>query len=234
MDAMPRPAKPLIRYDSVVEASLRIIDTEGLEAFSLPRLARELNVRAPSLYHHFEDKAEILRAVARAIVLETRLPDEGSVPNWIEWFVALSLSFRETVLRHRNAAPVLLRFMPRDVLIRTYDNSARFLAEVGVPADQRVLLLDGMDKLTLGAAIIEAAKSPQEGGEIFANVDATTEPTLAEAVALNRRSAAELFAESIRSFLRGAAPAVAADAPAPSRSYTIGRTVAGLKTPAAS
>ena len=51
---MARPSKPLIRRDAVVEASLRIIDTEGLDAFSLPRLARELNVQAPSLYHHFE------------------------------------------------------------------------------------------------------------------------------------------------------------------------------------
>jgi AcrR family transcriptional regulator len=57
--AMARPSKPLIRRDAVVEASLRIIDTEGLDALSLPRLARELNVHPPSLYHHFEDKAEI-------------------------------------------------------------------------------------------------------------------------------------------------------------------------------
>ena len=47
--AMPRPSKPLIRRDAVLEASLRIIDTEGLDALSLPRLARELNVQAPSL-----------------------------------------------------------------------------------------------------------------------------------------------------------------------------------------
>jgi TetR/AcrR family transcriptional regulator, tetracycline repressor protein len=89
---MPRPSKPLIRRDAVVEASLRIIDTEGLDALSLPRLAREFNVQAPSLYHHFEDKAEILKAVARAVVVETRLPDPKSVPNWIEWLVALSLA----------------------------------------------------------------------------------------------------------------------------------------------
>jgi TetR/AcrR family tetracycline transcriptional repressor len=112
---MPRPAQPLIRYDSAIAAALRIIDAEGLDAFSLPRLARELNVRAPSLYHHFQDRAEILRGVARSIVLETRWPAERSVPNWVEWFVRLSLDFREIVLRHRNAAPVLLQFMPRRI-----------------------------------------------------------------------------------------------------------------------
>ena len=229
---MPRPASPLIRYDSVIATSLQIIDAEGLDAFSLPRLARALNVRAPSLYHHFDDKADILRGVARAVVVETAMPDSRHTPNWIVGFVALSLNFRRGVVRHRNAAPLLLRFMPRDVLIRTYDQSARFLAEVGVPADQRVLVLDGLDKLTLGAAITEAAKDPAEAGELFGTADPESEPTLADAVAQNRRSGEEIFAETIRSFLRGAAPQVPDDAPAP-RDIT-SATVADLPSAAAS
>lgn len=216
----------------MISTSLEIIDAEGLEAFSLPRLARELNVRAPSLYHHFADKAEILRGVARTIVLETRVPDPRATPNWIEWFVSLSLNFRHTVLQHRNAAPVLLRFMPRDVLIRTYEQSARFLVTLGVPAGRCVLLLDGLDKLTLGAAIAEAAKDPAEAGELFGTADPASEPTLAEAVAQNRQSTEEVFAENIRSFLRGAAPYVPADAPPPAD--LAGRTVADLRPPAAS
>lgn len=216
MSRMPRPAQPLIRYDSAIDAALRIIDTEGLDAFSLPRLARELNVRAPSLYHHFQDKAEILRGVARAIVLETRWPAERSVPNWVEWFVRLSLDFREVVLRHRNAAPVLLQFMPRDVLTRTYDTSTQLLAELGVPVERRILILDTMDKLTVAAAISEAVKGPDEWRQGFANADPATEPALAQAVERNPHSVDELFAESIRCFLRGALPDIDPDAPAPS------------------
>jgi TetR/AcrR family transcriptional regulator, tetracycline repressor protein len=217
MGGMPRPSKPLIKHDAVIETSLRIIDTEGLDAFSLPRLARELNVRAPSLYHHFADKAEILREISRRIVLETRVPDDRDVPNWIEWFVALSLAFRETVLRHRNAAPVLLQFLPRTVLTRTYDATIEVLAELGVPPEQRILVVDGLDRLTLGASIIEAAKSPAESAAPFTQVDPEQGPSLVEAVALNPLSPEELFAESIRCFLRGAAPQVPPDAPAPGR-----------------
>lgn len=212
---MPRPSKPLIRRDAVVEASLRIIDTEGLDAFSLPRLARELNVQAPSLYHHFEDKAEILKAVARAIVVETRLPDPTSVPNWIEWLVALSLAFRDSMLRHHNAVPLLLQFMPRDVLIRNYNDSAAYLIEIGVPLDQVVLIMDGLDKLTLGAGITEAMHGDGGRGRPFANADPATEPVLVAAVAANQRSATGAFAEAIRSFLRGAAPQVPESAPPP-------------------
>jgi hypothetical protein len=50
---------------------------------------------------------------------------------------------------------------------------------------------------------------------VFANVDAGAEPMLAEALAANTRTAEELFADSIRSFLRGAVPGVPPDIPAP-------------------
>src|ERR1700751_2069747 len=212
---MPRPSSPLISHDAVVEASLRIIDDEGLDAFSLPRLARELSVQTPSLYHHFQDRADILRTVARAIVLESRVPDPAACPTWVDWFVGISMSFRRAVLNHRNAAPILLEFMPRDVLIWNYELGVRILAAVGVPLEARIAVIDGLDTLTLGASLAEAAKSPARAGQGFATRPPGAEPMLAEALAANTRTAEQLFADSIRSFLRGAVPEVPPDAPAP-------------------
>jgi AcrR family transcriptional regulator len=205
----------LISHDAVVEASLRIIDREGLDAFSLPRLARELNVQTPSLYYHFRDRADILRTVARAIVLQSRVPAPDACRTWVDWFVGISLSFRRAVLSHRNAAPILLEFMPRDVLIWNYELGVQILAAVGVPVEARIGVIDGLDTLTLGASLAEAARSPARAGQVFANVDADAEPMLADALAANTRTAEQLFADSIRSFLRGAVPGVPPDVPAP-------------------
>jgi TetR/AcrR family transcriptional regulator, tetracycline repressor protein len=212
---MVRPASPLISPGAVVEASLRIIDDEGLDAFSLPRLARELNVAAPSLYHHFADRADILRTVARAIVLQTRLPEPASCASWADWFVGISLAFRRAVLSHRNAAPVLLQFMPRDLLVRNYEIGVQVLAGLGVPPGRRIVVIDGLDTLTLGASLAAAAKSPAQAGQVFANADPATEPMLAQEIAGNRLTAEELFADSVRSFLAGAMPDVPFDAPLP-------------------
>jgi AcrR family transcriptional regulator len=212
---MVRPASPLISHDAVVEASLRIIDDEGLDAFTLPRLARDLNVAAPSLYHHFADRADILRTVARAIVLETRLPDPATCASWVDWFVGISLAFRRAVLSHRNAAPVLLQFMPRDLLVRNYEIGVQVLAQLGVPPGQRIGVIDGLDTLTLGASLAAAAKSPAQAGQVFPSADPDTAPMLAQEIADNRRTAEELFADSVRSFLAGAVPDVPRDAPLP-------------------
>lgn len=210
-DVMLRPSSPLISHDAVVEASLRIIDADGLDAFSLPRLARELNIQAPSLYHHFQDRAHILRTVARAIVLESRVPAPAASRTWVDWFTGISLPFRRAVLSRRSAAPILLEFM----LIWNYELGVQILAAVGVPPEARIAVIDGLDTLTLGASLAEAAKSPARAGQVFANVDADAEPVLAEALAANTRTAEQLFADAIRSFLRGAVPGVPEDAPAP-------------------
>lgn len=228
---MPRPSKPLIHRKAVVEASLRIIDTEGLAAFSLPRLARDLNVRAPSLYHHFDDKASILKAVALEIMLEVRFPDPNSVPNWIEWQVALSLSARETVLRHRNAAPVLLAYMPRDVLVTAYNRSAAMLIDAGVPLEQVVVIIDGLDKLTISAALTEAMRNVDDRDGLFVHAEWSTQPELAKALNANRRSTAGVFAEAIRSFLRGAASGVLEFAPPPDDRTSAGDELRPARVP---
>lgn len=164
---MARPSKPLISRASAVAASIEIIDSEGLDAFSLPRLAKHLGVRAPSLYHHFADKSEILEAVARQIAGAGNLPRRKPGPDWPEYFVALSLNLRRSILKHRNAAPILLQYLPRDLLIGTYEDTARFLDDSGVPAHLHVQILDGMERLTLGAVLTEAMRKPSTKNTIF-------------------------------------------------------------------
>ncbi|SEC11527.1 Tetracyclin repressor, C-terminal all-alpha domain [Rhodococcus pyridinivorans] len=200
---MARPSKPLISRAAAVAASIEIIDSEGLEAFSLPRLAKHLGVRAPSLYHHFSDKSEILSAVARQIAGAGPMPRRKPGPDWPEYFVTLSLNLRRSILKHRNAAPILLQYLPRDVLIGTYEETAAFLEASGVPARLHVQILDGMERLTLGAVLTEAMRPPSTKSTIFPNVDPESRPMLARALAENAMTSKQLFEEMIRSFLYG-------------------------------
>ncbi|HEY0649489.1 helix-turn-helix domain-containing protein, partial [Phenylobacterium sp.] len=71
---MARPRSPLISREAAVRAGLAVLDEVGLEAFSLPMLAKKLEVKAPSLYHHFRDKSEVLAEIARQIMLDADEP----------------------------------------------------------------------------------------------------------------------------------------------------------------
>ncbi|NKQ53198.1 TetR family transcriptional regulator [Amycolatopsis sp. K13G38] len=203
---MPRPTQPLLDRDRVITKALEIIDAEGLAACSLPRLAREFNVKAPSFYHHFADRAEIMAGVARRIVLEAPVPRKRDPEQWIDWLVAQAVSFRRVILRHPNAASILLEFVPRDVLSPRYNDAAGFLQKAGVPAHTHVMILDGLENLTLGAALTQAMKPENARARIFPHLAPDDEPALADAVRQNSwRTAEKLFAQSVRSFLEGAA-----------------------------
>jgi TetR/AcrR family transcriptional regulator, tetracycline repressor protein len=187
-----------------VDASIEIIDAEGVGALSLPRIAAHLGVRAPSLYHHFADKNEIMTAIARHIAGKSVIkPRRAPGPDWPEYFVSLALNFRQSVLRHRNAATVLIEHLPRETLVGSFEDAARFLRDSGVPIHLHVQILDGMETLCIGAVLAEAARKPRTRHALFPPVDPEEYPNLTEAIAANEFSVKELFAERIRNFLYG-------------------------------
>lgn len=201
---MARPSKPLISRTAAVEASIEIIDAEGIGAFSLPRLATHMGVRAPSLYHHFTDKNAIMTAIAKHIAGKSVIrPRRAPGPDWPEYFVSLALNFRQSVLRHRNAATVLIEHLPRETLVGSFEDAARFLVASDVPAHLHVQILDGIETLCVGAVLAEASRKPQTRRAIFPPLDADEYPNLTAALAENDLSVKELFAERIRSFLYG-------------------------------
>ena len=73
--------EPLTR-ERVIEAALRVMDEEGLEAVSMRRVAREVGVEAMSLYHHVEDKEDLLDGICECVMTDFRFPEP--VDDWAE------------------------------------------------------------------------------------------------------------------------------------------------------
>jgi len=48
---------------SLLDASVRLLDSEGMDALSLRRLAEEVGVSRQAPYHHFHDKQALLAAI---------------------------------------------------------------------------------------------------------------------------------------------------------------------------
>lgn len=201
---MARPSKALITRATAVAAAIEIIDANGLEGFSLPRLASHMGVSTPSLYHHFADKNAVMSAIARHIAGATVIkPRQAPGPDWPEYFVTLALNFRQAVLRHRNAAPVLLQYLPREVLLNSYEEAAAFLTVSEVPLRLHARILDGVETLCVGAVLSEAGRNPRSRQGAFPAFSRPKFPHLSAALAANELTVKELFAERVRSFLYG-------------------------------
>ena len=61
----------------IIGAALHVMDTEGLEAVSMRRIAREVGVEAMSLYHHVRDKEDVLDGICEAVMGEFEYPDSA-------------------------------------------------------------------------------------------------------------------------------------------------------------
>ena len=201
---MARPKNASLTKAKVVDAAIELIGDGGLEAFSMPKLAGSLGVRAPSLYHYFADKDTLLAAVARAVAtLEApaAMPDDA---DWTDYLVTQAVALRSTIIAHPHCAPLLVRFMPRDNMFGEYEQMCRFLAAAGVPARLHVRIVDGLTALTLGAAILgeNAADYADSGGG--PSPDPTGHPQLRAALdAIEGLSTDDLFASFLRTYLKG-------------------------------
>lgn len=195
---MARPSKPLISRSGAAQAALDVIDEHGLDELSLGLVAKKLGVRPPSLYHHFKDKSELLQEVARIMLV--RMPVIAATgESFEEQIIARCVATRQTLLQHTNAAPLILRYFPRHMLLAAYD---RATSEEPYPTAIQMTVLDAVEKYTYGAALFEASARAR-GIDPMPAVDGEKYPSLAQAVADNPFDDEQLFVESLRLFLAG-------------------------------
>jgi AcrR family transcriptional regulator len=64
----PRGRPASIDLEAVLDAALRVLDAEGVDAVTMRRLAAELDVSAMAVYRHVGSKEELLRLVAAGVV----------------------------------------------------------------------------------------------------------------------------------------------------------------------
>jgi AcrR family transcriptional regulator len=199
---MARPQKPVISKDRAARAALDVLDLHGLEGFSLNLVAERLGVKAPSLYYHFKSRDELLAEAARLLLLRSPIPELKPDVDWREAVVAVSLASWRSVQAHPRAAPLLLQFFPRHLLIDAYEHWVSLFALKGVPTEWHLWILEGTEKLCFGSALFAAA-SRSRGLPPFPSYDPQQHPNLTAAIRANHEDQEGLFVEALRCFLRG-------------------------------
>ena len=76
--------EPRLTRDLIVAEAIDLLNREGLDGVSLRKLAARLNIKAPSLYWHFADKATLLSAMLEKI-FDRCLDSVPSETQWQQW-----------------------------------------------------------------------------------------------------------------------------------------------------
>jgi TetR/AcrR family transcriptional regulator, tetracycline repressor protein len=143
--------------DRVVEAAIRIMDEEGLDAVTMRRVAREVGVEAMSLYNHVRDKDDLLDAVRLHLFREFSFPDLDGTDAF-EGGRKIAHAWRDLMLAH----PYLLELMSEVKGLpsaadgyRPMEFALAAILRMGVPEDEVVQVFHAFGGYIQGFAMME-------------------------------------------------------------------------------
>jgi TetR/AcrR family tetracycline transcriptional repressor len=161
----PRAGEERLSRQAILEAALRIVDDEGLDAMTMRRLAATLGVNPMSIYHHLPNKAAVFAGLAELVFADlnnSTPPDADAAPDWREELMAAARAYRNALRAHPNLALQVLADTAAvsDVVVVTIEPFYRALDRAGLAPRQIFeavnTLIDFIHGFSLGEASVRA------------------------------------------------------------------------------
>lgn len=139
----------------ILQAAYAVLDEAGLDGLTMRALAGRLSVKAPALYWHVADKAELIALIAGDIYARARPGDEAASAE--TWLVALGRGLAAGLQQVRDGARLLAMARPgRAGDGELAEAMARPLVMHGYSVEQSLAAQAAVISLTLGWALYRA------------------------------------------------------------------------------
>ena len=158
----PRVGEERLSREAILQAALRIVDDEGLEAMTMRRLAAILGVNPMSIYHHLPNKAAVVAGLAELVFAELNNSTPPTAESWQEELIGAANAYRNALRAHPNLAFQVLADAAAvsEVVVVTVEPFFRALDRAGLaPRDifEAVnTLIDFIHGFSLGEASVRA------------------------------------------------------------------------------
>jgi TetR/AcrR family tetracycline transcriptional repressor len=100
-----------LERDMIVDEALLLLDEVGFSGLTLRRLADRLKVKAAALYWHFENKQDLIDAIAERIMVSEFQRQRPSKPlyeiPWRDLLSAVAHTNHSALMRYRDGAQVM-------------------------------------------------------------------------------------------------------------------------------
>lgn len=144
--------------DRVVDAALRIADTDGIDGVSLRRIAATLDVTPMAIYRHVRDKGHLLDLMADRLLMELD-PASPEASSWQEALRGVAASLLAIVQVHPAAPFLLSRPFVSPAALRVTETMLAILDRAGFGPSESVRLVQVLTGMILGPAIHRATYS---------------------------------------------------------------------------
>lgn len=155
-----RKERSTLTREQIVAEALRLLDTDGIEALSMRKLAAGLGAGATSLYWHVANRDELIELVLDEIYGELEVPEAGDAHDWRAATRVFAHSVRSAMLRHSWVVSVLDHLVAASMGPNLTQVSERMLGlfeAAGFPLAEAEQALTAVSGYVTGAAVSEAA-----------------------------------------------------------------------------
>ncbi|MEV0268052.1 TetR/AcrR family transcriptional regulator C-terminal domain-containing protein [Hamadaea sp. NPDC050747] len=163
----------------IAAAAVALVDRDGLDQFSVRRLADDLGVDPMSIYHHIKGKAALLDAVSEAVLAEATAHADDLSGDWPAVARQIAHRYRDMAYRHPRVFPLLAtRAQLSPVALTTLDQLVAAMRRSGLP-DQSVADAPAVLFGFLNGHLLARTGAGAGGPSPVPDFDAATHPTLA-------------------------------------------------------
>lgn len=158
-----RARQPLSR-DAIVDAAIKVVDAEGVDALTIRRLADELGTGPATLYWHINGKEELGELVYDRIMGDLNLP-EPDPSRWQEQLKDMARQAYRILRSHNDAVRLSLGHIPVGPnMLRVMDWSLGLLRSAGI-SDEVAGYVGDLFGRYLDASVLEVASGPYSNEE---------------------------------------------------------------------
>lgn len=183
-------------------AALRLVDENGLQAFSMRRLGASLGVDASAIYWHLKGQEELFEAIAETLVDDVDLDALPWDSPWQEFLQAYATRLYEVLLRHPHAVVLFASRTVRSAgAVRAADHGVTRMVADGFTPGEAVRAAFALRAFTVGAALDAVARAlvglpPAE----------RSEPPSGNLLAQGVATAGDYFTTGLAALVRGLEP----------------------------
>jgi AcrR family transcriptional regulator len=143
-----------VNRERTLEVALAVADSEGIEAVTMRRLARELGVEAASLYHYVNGKDQILDGLVEAVAAEIELPKPSA--DWRKTVSQRAHHTRAGLVRHPWAVSLMAsRTSPGPATLGLLETGIRCFREGGFSVPLAAHAISTVDSYVHGFVLQE-------------------------------------------------------------------------------
>jgi AcrR family transcriptional regulator len=147
--------RPALTKEAIVEAALKVLDSEGLDAVTMRRVAQELDTGAASLYAHVTDKEELIALLMERVIGELPEPVPDAETDWQEQIKQFGRAIRQLYTAHNDIARAAFARIPLGPnALRSAEAAVGVLRSAGLP-DQVVAFASDLLPLYVTAVSYE-------------------------------------------------------------------------------